>query len=31
MDLVGYSRPDTNFSSVKAQGKFQVVINLKTA
>jgi peptide/nickel transport system substrate-binding protein len=30
MDLVGYSRPNTNFASVKAQGKNTVVINLKT-
>ena len=30
MDLVGYTRPDTNIASVKAQGKYQVVINLKT-
>ena len=30
MDLVGYARPDTNFASVKAQGKNTVVINLKT-
>jgi peptide/nickel transport system substrate-binding protein len=31
MDLVGYARADTNFASVKAQGKYQVVITLKTA
>jgi peptide/nickel transport system substrate-binding protein len=30
MDLVGYARPETNIASVKAKGKFQVVINLKT-
>ena len=30
MDLVGYARPGTNFASVKAKGKYQVVINLKT-
>ncbi|HEY5057477.1 MAG TPA: ABC transporter substrate-binding protein [Gaiellaceae bacterium] len=31
MDLVGYSRPDTNIASVKAKGANTVVIGLKTA
>jgi peptide/nickel transport system substrate-binding protein len=30
MDLVGYTRPDTNIASVKAKGASQVVITLKT-
>jgi peptide/nickel transport system substrate-binding protein len=30
MDIVGYTRPDTNIASVKAQGSYQVVITLKT-
>jgi peptide/nickel transport system substrate-binding protein len=31
MDLVGYTRPDSNIASVTAKGKYQVVINLKAA
>ena len=31
LDLVGYTRPETNIASVTAKGKYQVVINLKTA
>jgi peptide/nickel transport system substrate-binding protein len=31
MDLVGFTRPDSNIASVKPQGSYAVVINLKTA
>ncbi len=31
MDIIGYTRPDTNIASVKAKGTYGVVINLKTA
>jgi peptide/nickel transport system substrate-binding protein len=31
MDLVGFTRPDTNIASIKAKGAYGVVINLKTA
>jgi peptide/nickel transport system substrate-binding protein len=30
MDIVGYTRPDTNIASVKGKGTYAVVINLKT-
>ena len=30
MDIVGYTRPDTNIASVKAKGAYAVVVNLKT-
>jgi peptide/nickel transport system substrate-binding protein len=30
MDLVGFTRPDTNIASIKAKGPYGVVINLKT-
>jgi peptide/nickel transport system substrate-binding protein len=30
MDILGYTRPDTNVASVKAKGTYAVVINLKT-
>ena len=30
MDIVGFTRPDTNIASVKAQGSYAVVITLKT-
>jgi peptide/nickel transport system substrate-binding protein len=30
MDLVGFTRPDSNIASVKAKGAYSVVINLKT-
>ena len=30
MDIVGFTRPDTNIASVKAHGAYQVLINLKT-
>jgi peptide/nickel transport system substrate-binding protein len=30
MDVIGYTRPDTNIASIKAKGSYQVVINLKT-
>jgi peptide/nickel transport system substrate-binding protein len=30
MDLLGYTRPDTNVASVRARGTYAVVINLKT-
>jgi peptide/nickel transport system substrate-binding protein len=29
MDIVGYTRPDTNIAAVKAKGAYAVVINLK--
>ena len=31
MDIIGYTRPDTNIASIKAKGAYAVVINLKTA
>ena len=31
MDIIGYTRPDTNIASIKAKGSYTVVINLKTA
>jgi peptide/nickel transport system substrate-binding protein len=31
MDIIGFSRPDSNIASVKAKGAYTVVINLKTA
>ncbi len=31
MDIIGYTRPDTNIASIKAKGANAVVINLKTA
>jgi peptide/nickel transport system substrate-binding protein len=31
MDLIGFTRPDTNIASIKAKGAYGVVINLKTA
>src|SRR5262249_39840250 len=30
MDMVGYASPDSSIASVKANGKYTVVINLKT-
>src|SRR4051812_250638 len=30
MDIVGYTRPETNIASVKANGAYSVIINLKT-
>ncbi len=30
MDVIGYTRPDTNIASIKAKGTYGVVINLKT-
>ncbi|NUR76417.1 MAG: ABC transporter substrate-binding protein [Thermoleophilia bacterium] len=30
MDIVGFTRPDSNIASVKAKGSFAVAINLKT-
>jgi peptide/nickel transport system substrate-binding protein len=30
MDVIGYTRPDTNIASIKAKGSYQVVISLKT-
>jgi peptide/nickel transport system substrate-binding protein len=30
MDVIGYTRPDTNIASIKANGTYGVVINLKT-
>ena len=30
MDIVGFTRPDTNIASIKAKGSYAVVINLKT-
>ena len=30
MDVIGYTRPDTNIASIKANGSYTVVINLKT-
>ncbi|HEY2776877.1 MAG TPA: ABC transporter substrate-binding protein [Gaiellaceae bacterium] len=30
MDIIGYTRPDTNISSITASGKYAVVIKLKT-
>jgi peptide/nickel transport system substrate-binding protein len=30
MDLIGLTRPDTNIASIKRQGSYAVVINLKT-
>ena len=30
MDVIGYTRPDTNIASIKAKGSYGVVINLKT-
>ena len=30
MDIIGYTRPDTNISSITANGKYTVVIKLKT-
>jgi len=30
MDIIGYTRPDTNISSIAASGKYAVVIKLKT-
>ncbi|HST14482.1 MAG TPA: ABC transporter substrate-binding protein [Gaiellaceae bacterium] len=30
MDIIGYTRPDTNISSITANGKYSVVIKLKT-
>jgi peptide/nickel transport system substrate-binding protein len=30
MDIVGFTRPETNIASVKAKGTYAVVINLKT-
>src|SRR5213592_4237914 len=30
MDIVGYTRPDTNIAAIKAKGAYAVVINLKT-
>jgi peptide/nickel transport system substrate-binding protein len=31
MDLIGYTRPDTNIASITRKGSYGVVINLKTA
>ena len=31
MDIVGFTRPDTNIASVKAQGTYPVVINAEDA
>jgi peptide/nickel transport system substrate-binding protein len=30
MDIIGYTRPDTNIASISASGKYTVVIKLKT-
>ena len=30
MDIIGYTRPDTNIASITASGKYSVVIKLKT-
>jgi peptide/nickel transport system substrate-binding protein len=30
MDIIGYSRPDTNIASISASGKYTVIIKLKT-
>jgi peptide/nickel transport system substrate-binding protein len=30
MDMIGYTRPDSNIASIKQKGKYQVIINLKT-
>jgi peptide/nickel transport system substrate-binding protein len=30
MDIIGYTRPDTNIASIAAKGKYTVVIKLKT-
>jgi len=30
MDIIGYTRPDTNIASISAKGKYAVVIQLKT-
>ena len=30
MDLIGYTKPDSNVASIKQKGQYQVVINLKT-
>jgi peptide/nickel transport system substrate-binding protein len=30
MDMIGYTHPDSNIASIKAAGKYKVVINLKT-
>jgi peptide/nickel transport system substrate-binding protein len=30
MDIIGYTRPDTNIASITAKGKYAVVIKLKT-
>src|SRR5690242_20654401 len=30
MDIIGYTRPDTNIASITARGKYTVVIKLKT-
>ncbi len=30
MDIIGYTRPDTNIASITAKGAYAVVINLKT-
>jgi peptide/nickel transport system substrate-binding protein len=30
MDVIGFTRPDTNIASIKAKGTYGVVINLKT-
>jgi peptide/nickel transport system substrate-binding protein len=31
MDVIGFTRPDTNIASIKTKGTYGVVINLKTA
>ena len=31
MDIIGFTRPDTNIASITAKGTYAVVINLKTA
>ena len=31
MDIIGYTRPDTNIASITAKGAYAVAINLKTA
>src|SRR5215475_1791052 len=30
MDVLGYTRPDTNVASIKTNGRYSVIINLKT-
>src|SRR6185312_7440868 len=30
MDIIGYTRPDTNIASISASGKYAVVLKLKT-